>query len=183
MSGESMREMHPLFQVGDGGSTPTSPLQMTVRRIIPARAIVLNQLWHSRLPKLSLSNICRNKRYAFYGAEFEGIWYASAVWTSPSARLLPDDWLELKRLAIAEDAPKNTASWMISRMVQKLKKRFPEIVKLISYQDTEVHLGTIYKASGWKIGAHTKFASWTSSRKRNPDQSKADKVRWEKDIR
>jgi hypothetical protein len=41
-----------------------------------------------------------------------------------------------------------------------------------------VHLGTIYKASNWFIDAETKFNSWSKSRKRSKDQSKADKIRW-----
>ena len=49
--------------------------------------------------------------------------------------------------AIASDAPKYTATRMLSIMVKRIKKEFPDIVRLISYQDTEVHKGTIYKAA------------------------------------
>jgi len=54
---------------------------------------------------------------------------------------------------------------------------------LISYQDTEVHTGTIYKAANWIPANRTKFASWNVSRERNSDQSTADKIRWEYKIK
>jgi hypothetical protein len=72
---------------------------------------------------------------------------------------------------------------MISFMTKYIKKAFPDIALLISYQDTEVHRGTIYKASNWLPMNETKFASWSKSRKRNKDQSTASKIRWEYQIK
>lgn len=91
--------------------------------------------------------------------------------------------LELRRLAISPIAPRNTATWMLSRMIKLIKQRFPDIQKLISYQDTQKHLGTIYKAGNWKIDGETKFAEWNKSRIRNPSQSTANKIRWCYEIR
>jgi len=83
-------------------------------------------------------------------------------------------------MAIADDAPKNTASRMIGVMRKIIKKTLPHITLLISYQDTEVHQGTIYKASGWYFASKNKGTSWTNNnRKRNKEQSLSDKVRWE----
>jgi hypothetical protein len=88
--------------------------------------------------------------------------------------------LELRRLAISEPCPKNTATWMIAKMVKVIAKDLTEIDRLISYQDTEVHLGTIYKAANWIPVVTSKGTSWTNdTRKRNVEQSIADKVRWE----
>lgn len=136
---------YPLFQEEGSGSIPTSTLQLNIVEINCKDAIRLNRLWHSRLPKMSqaIGAIC-------YGAEFKGIWFAVAIWTHPVARLLPQNkWLELRRLAISPNAPKNTPSRMISIMTRMIRKKSPHLEKLISYQDTEVHTGTIYKASGW----------------------------------
>ena len=66
-------------------------------------------------------------------------------------------------------------------------KNMPEIVKLISYQDTEVHQGTIYKAGGWTVGRITKASEvrWGATnkngigRKRNALIAGGDKIRWE----
>jgi hypothetical protein len=89
--------------------------------------------------------------------------------------------LELRRMAINETAPKNTASRMLFYMRKDIKKRFPEIARLISYQDTEAHLGTIYKASNWTlINTMSTEVDWAASgRQRNKPQSNAPKVRWE----
>jgi len=88
--------------------------------------------------------------------------------------------LELRRMAISEDAPKNTASRMIGIMRRIIKKEFPHITLLLSYQDTDVHEGTIYKASGWYPASKSKGTSWTNNvRQRNKEQSLSDKVRWE----
>ena len=55
---------------------------------------------------------------------------------------------------------------------------------MISYQDVEVHEGTIYKASGWVAHDPAKFTDWsTSTRKRSKAQSKAPKVRWEYELK
>ena len=65
-----------------------------------------------------------------------------------------------------------------------IKKRFPSITRLISYQDTEVHQGTIYKAGGWISTAVSDGVSWSATgRKRNTDQTTATKVRWEFKLR
>jgi hypothetical protein len=87
-------------------------------------------------------------------------------------------------MAIHNSAPKNTASRFLSVMTKMIKNKNPEIFKLISYQDTEVHLGTIYKASGWVAASETNFVSWKNRKDYNRiDQSTAPKVRWEKQIR
>ena len=87
-------------------------------------------------------------------------------------------------MAVSEDAPKNTASRFLKIMGLIIFKKLPHIYKLISYQDTRVHTGTIYKASGWTPTNKTKFLSWKNRKDFNrSDQSKADKIRWEKQIR
>ena len=177
----------PLFRSGCGGANPTSALQLRVTRCNVHRACELNQLWHSRFPKIDLSNVVRNADYACYLAEHDGIAYACAIWSSPIAanRLTEGATaLELRRMAISSDAPANTASRMLGVMRRQIQKEMPHITLLVSYQDTEVHKGTIYKAAGWAAVAQNKGASWSNaSRARNKEQSLADKVRWELRLR
>lgn len=72
---------------------------------------------------------------------------------------------------------------MLSIMRKIINKEFPEIVRLISYQDTDVHTGTIYKAAGWEMTTVNKGTSWTNDqRQRNKEQSLAAKARWEIDV-
>lgn len=56
-------------------------------------------------------------------------------------------------MACAPDAPKNTASRFLAWMTRQIPKTHG---KAISYQDVEVHTGTIYKACGWTAGFVTK---------------------------
>jgi len=73
---------------------------------------------------------------------------------------------------------------MLKVMRLDVKKRFPDITRLISYQDTEVHQGTIYKAAGWTSTAISNGVSWSATgRDRNTDQTTAPKVRWEFQLR
>jgi len=188
---DSIRVMHPLFQMGQGGSIPTSALQLRIRKIDVKRAQELNRAWHSRLPEYE-TGFCLNATVC-YVAEHDGLFYAVAIWSNPTARLLPQDtWLELKRMAIAEDAPKNTASRMLAIMARLIKRERPSIERLISYQDVETHRGTIYRAAGWQPVSGHKGGSWCRPNSKNysgtprlrPDLNDATgaKVRWERAI-
>lgn len=181
---DSARVAQPLFQEENGGSIPTSALSLWFMECNVETAIRLNRLWHSRLPKVIASNITRSPHNVCYVAEFDGIYYATAIWTNPVARLLPQHtWLELRRLAIAPDAPKNTATRMLGWMAKDIGKRFQGIERLISYQDCDVHSGTIYKAAGWVEGNLSKGDDWIrSNRSRNKSQSSSPKRRWEKQL-
>jgi len=177
---EGVRVAYPLFQAGGGGSTPTSALQLRVEPLSYSDARKLNRLWHSRLPKLPPGV---PSGFAF-GAEFGGLWYAAAVWSLPVARLLPNDGtcLELRRLAIAPDAPRNTASRMLAVMARLIANDRPDVNRLVSYQDTEVHTGGIYAAAGWKATHRSEGDDWTGRtgrENRQPSQTTAPKVRWE----
>lgn len=177
----------PLFQAEYGGSKPTSALQLKISKCDVHLACKLNGMWHSRFPRIEWSNVVRNQYSACYVAECANLYYAVAIWSSPVAanRLKNGDTaLELRRMAIAPDAPDNTASRMLKIMRLMVAKQMPHITVLLSYQDTEVHKGTIYKASGWKAVACNESTDWTTgTRKRNTAQSLAAKVRWEYTLR
>jgi hypothetical protein len=130
-------------------------------------------------------NIDRNRRKVCYAAEYANRYIASAIWTDPVAANRFTDGhllLELRRMAISPQAPKNTASNMIAWMVRDIKRRFPELLRLISYQDSCAHSGTIYKASGWvACDSASTLVDWNvNGRTRVENQSKAPKIRWEK---
>jgi hypothetical protein len=167
----------PLFRVG---LMPMSPRQMDVVKIPAVLASELNAVWHSRLPDIHYTNITRNRHSVCYGAMFDWRYFAVGIWSSPvSQRFDFDTVLELRRLAVSPEAPKFTATWMLGKMIKRLRLDLPTIERLISYQDTEVHKGTIYKAGNWKQVQVTRFAPWDVSRERNAAQSKAEKIRWE----
>jgi hypothetical protein len=79
-------------------------------------------------------------------------------------------------------------------MVDYFRRYCPERQKCISYQDTAVHRGTIYKAAGWKIGyvskARTRDRSLYHvgtrrlyrSSMNGVDVDASEKTRWEMDL-
>jgi len=82
------------------------------------------------------------------------------------ARLLPQrTCLELQRFAIAPDALRNTASRMLAWMARDLRRRFPEVDRLITYQDRGSHAGTIYRAAGWERREVGGGGSWGSAKR------------------
>lgn len=176
-SGDGIRVVHPLFQAEGDGAIPISPLQLRIDEIDIPRACQLNELWHSRLPKL---NNQTGDNVAF-AAHFGNRFYAVAIWGWPVAReFMGRGIYELRRMAIAPDAPKNTATRMLRIMTTLIRKKFPDFQTLISYQDTAVHKGTIYKAAGWTIGGMKRNVGkgW-NTRPRATMQTTADKIRWE----
>lgn len=172
-----------LYQQVSGGSIPTSPLQLRLVEIKAQEASNLNERWHRVLPKIHWSCIVRNTHRVCYAICFDGQPVGVAIWSSPVAQNRFADgkkMLELRRLALSDACPKNTATRVIGIMVKLIRKKFPEIVRLISYQDCNEHSGTIYKASGWTATTKTKLIDWTTAkRKRSVLQSKSDKIRWE----
>lgn len=182
---DDVTDCMPLFRSGRGGSTPTSALQLRFYKTSEKRTKECNALWHSRLPKVGNSHfrIC-------YSAEFDNRIWAVAAWSNPVARLLPQrTWLELRRFAIGPDAPRFTASRMLAWMVRDIQKQFPEVDRLISYQDMDAHKGTIYKAAGWsmadglKPSARGRIGWGTRPRKGRTNQSVAPRMRWELTIK
>jgi len=161
-----------------------SPLQLDIGIIGTDIAVQLNSLWHSRLPVITNPK-CGDT--ISFGAIYKNIYFACAIWTRPIARFFNGlGYLELRRMAIANDAPKNTASRMIKIMTILIKKNLPHINKLISYQDTAVHNGTIYRASNWMPFTANKNSSWDRpniNRRRTINQATGIKTRWEKQIR
>lgn len=201
---DDVEAAYPLFQEERSGSTPTSALQLKIIDVAWDCVARLNNDWHSALPQCDKGSMSRGFR-SFFAAEFDGIIYAVAIWSSPVTQSVDDGTTaELRRLAISPNAPKNTASRMLAVMARLMKKRYPAITRLISYQATAVHKGTIYLAAGWTPTTLTKFRPWgtrprrkprsdkqraeavdgyvNTSSTRKPPQIISDKQRWEKQL-
>jgi hypothetical protein len=178
---DDVRAAYPLFQGERGGSTPTSALQLRFRPIPLDTARQLNRTWHSRLPYIDR----RVAGWVCYAAECDGVFYAAAVWGLPVARMLPQDGscLELRRFAIAPDAPRNTASRMLAWMARTIVNEYPNAARLISYQDCDTHQGTIYRAAGWIPFDAPGVGCWNHAGRSRPARRILHKVRWEKSIR
>ena len=170
------------FQFEDGGSIPTSPLQLEIKEISWRLFKECNMAWHSRLPKPGGFYI----NGMFFGAFHKGMCLAVAGWSNPIARRLNGrNWYELRRMAISPNMPKNTASRMLSIMIKIIKKTKHNLKKLISYQDVSVHAGTIYKAAGWHSTPYipgSRHRWLCHSRPSAILQTMSIKIRWECDL-
>lgn len=175
----------PLFQGGDGGSIPTSALQLWAQEISMRTAADLNRQWHSLLPRTDLGNLLCGNTSVAYGFRWSDAWYAVAIYSQPIIRALCDGkTLELRRLAVCDEAPKNTATRFMAITRRMVKQKWPYIRRLVSYQAVDVHRGTIYKAGGWaQVGSVTPARpprlSGSGQRATGPLQTKSNKVRWE----
>jgi hypothetical protein len=180
---EGVRVAYPLFQAEGGGSTPTSALQLWVHRVMYDRARELNALWHSRLPRIGDPTNVMKWVPCFAATHGDRI-YAVAIWSHPVSPSLPQtEWLELRRMAVAPDAPRNTPSRFLAVMTRLLRKQEPHLTRLISYQDTDVHTGAIYRAAGWSATRRSEGDTWDRpSRPRADSQTVAPKHRWEKEL-
>jgi hypothetical protein len=171
----------PLFteEYGTGNELPSSSKELSIKLMDKKQAAILNEKWHSRLPEIRNWWNC-----IAFGAEYQNRWFAIALWGPPiSASLNDRNWYELRRMAICDDAPKYTATYMLGKMIKWLQQN-TKYEKLISYQDTSVHTGTIYKAGNWKKGLVSGGSAWNHTgkiRKEGPTKN-AVKIRWEYDL-
>lgn len=70
----------------------------------------------------------------------------------------PSRVIELNRLWVHEDAPRNTESWFVSRCLRKL----PSLM-VVSYADTSAgHMGYVYRALNFR------YAGWTDMERKTP---------------
>jgi hypothetical protein len=70
----------------------------------------------------------------------------------------PDCVLELNRLWVADDQPKNTASWFLGRCLAEMPPRI-----IVSYAETAAgHDGTVYRAANFH------YAGWTDMDRKTP---------------
>lgn len=167
----------------------TSPKELEYEVIKAKLACELNDKWHSRLPYIHWSNVVRNTAYVCFGAKIRGTdeYIAVGIWSSPVAQnrfKYGKQMLELRRMAISDGCPKNTATHMLRFMRRWILSNKKDIAMLISYQDTEVHQGTIYKADNWTEASLSQGLTWTTTKRtRNKEQSLAPKIRWEYKLR
>lgn len=178
---------HPLFHQKEQASRPVSAMDLVIVEIGMRRAQELNMKWHSLLKHTDLGNLLCGNTSVAYAAEFDGCYYGVAIYSQPIIRSLCDDkTIELRRLAISGDAPRFAATRMIGITRKLVKKRWPFLEKAISYQAVDVHIGTIYKASGWKpvgkiVNARPQRFSGDNlnTRATRPLQTTSRKQRWE----
>ena len=174
-------------QVADGGSIPTSALDFRFEVVDMRTAQRLNKEWHSLLPRTDLGNLLCGSMSVAYVAIHDGFYFAVSIYSQPIIRSVASDGktIELRRLAVCDDAPKNMASRMMAVTCRLIKQKWPYLEKVVSYLAVDVHDGTIYKAAGWGpvgkiVDARPQRVKGDKNRATGPLQTKSRKQRWEK---
>ncbi len=149
--GDSVMVTQQIFQFVDSGSTPTSPLQLRIKRISKPEATEIYKKWHYLGEQDFLSSIN-------FGAFIDWNCYGALSFGPCSAPNMDDiysvdnqyGFFEIKRLAMDDKCPKNSESRFIAISI-KLLRKIMDVKIIITYADTSVgHKGTIYKASGFE---------------------------------
>jgi len=154
--------------------------QLSFCRITRERFASGNSQWHRTLPEIGALNTMR----ICFGAMVDGELVAVAAWSNPVARMIDQvSVMELRRFAIGPAAPRDTASWMMSRMARHIRDLFPKVETLISYSNDDEHHGTIYKASNWTGKPVGIGGPWNNQRGNRTAERLPNKTRWELKIR
>ncbi len=148
-------------------------------------AAELNRQWHSLLPRTDLGNLLCGNMSVSYGFRYHDDWYAVAIYSQPIIRSLCDgSTIELRRMAVCNKAPKNTATRFLAVTRRQMSTKFPHIRRIVSYQAIDVHHGTIYKADNWIpvgdiVDARPQRLTGSRQRATGPLQTRSRKRRWE----
>lgn len=94
------------------------------------------------------------ERSHYLGPADRGIAYEDEagclVFSAPTSRRLPLDWLDLVRWCILDRSP-NAGSRQWARVVAWLRRRFPAATTVVSYSDPSAgHDGALYRATNWR---------------------------------
>jgi len=158
--------------------TEAVPLCQIVMRRSRSYAAVsrLNAMWHSALPE---SPAGFRVAFVFYAGSQP---VACAMWGRPSARMEDQvATLELTRLAHSPEVPHNFGSWALAQMRGWIREHMPEIKRVISYQDAEVHHGTIYKADNWRQVYDEHHSHSWGNRPGRLGNERQHKIKWERE--
>ena len=146
-----------LFQMEDDGSIPISALQLRFHQIGNEMASIAYKEWHYLGATEFISTVNFG---AYWNNKLEG----AISYGSPNATELKGyfdrhnqhGWWEIKRLAMSPVCPKNSESRFIGYTLKMIRKLF-RVKGVVTYADDGVgHVGTIYKASGFKSLGLTK---------------------------
>ena len=142
-----------LFQQVNGGSNPTSPLQLFFRTIRSDNANRVFEKFHYAHRAVPIS-----ESFGAYKMDSMRTLVGAISFGKPASPSLCDGACgtenshriyELNRLWMNDECPKNSESRFIGWSLRQIKRLHPDWI-LVSYADTEQnHKGTIYRATGW----------------------------------
>lgn len=141
-----------LFQIEDGGSIPTSPLQLKVKECKFSDIRDIFEKYHYKSSHMG-GGISWCLAAQYQGRNLAGIVIGKARHDKKYSAVMK--CVELRRMACIDELPKNTESWFLGKCIWWLKMN-TDIERVISYSDKSVgHKGTIYKAANFSLIGET----------------------------
>lgn len=182
--GDSIASNAPVRPAGEGGATPTSPLQLYKPKELilePIEHYVARTIWLQRhylrrdYTGATLEfGVYPPSRSAIIGA----IGFSSRLGGSVKGGK-PDTW-EIRRMWLSDEhCARNSESRVLSIACRLVKKLAPHVRQIISYSDHTLqgHKGTIYKAAGFTYAGETGNVDWTTNKSHKVSDSHSKK-RW-----
>lgn len=156
--GDSLKAEQLTFPWGDGGSIPTSPLQLFIKPVTKQIVQDIYRKWHY----LGSQGFISSYNFAAY---FNNQCLGGISFGPPSAwETVYSIWghknqqgiFEIKRLVMCDTCPKNSESRFI-RIAIKLLRAQTTVRAIITYADSrQGHTGIIYRASNFTYRGLTK---------------------------
>lgn len=173
--GAARQHQLSLWQFESDPPAPTSPKQLQIEVVFGEWL----DRWISERHYLGYCGPGSRLRLAVY---FDGVIVGGMLWGRPVARALDQvRTMELTRMYLTDECPKNSESRCIAVATRIIRQRFPEVTTLIAYSDPKAgHDGTIYKAAGWEFAGMTEGRPWAQrpdGRKRK-NRAVGSKMRW-----
>ena len=182
--GDSLMVEQDLFQSLDGGSIPTSPLQLFFRKIQQANANRVFTKFHYAHRAVPISECFGaykvDKMQTLVGAISFGKPASNSLCEGCCGKENAYRIFELNRLWMSNECPKNSESRFIGWSLRILKQLHPDWI-LVSYADTEQnHSGAIYRATGWiYTGLSAERMEWRERGTNKHSKSVTENRKWE----
>ena len=138
-------EKQQTIQFEDGGSMPTSPLQFNIEEGKFCQFAELLEKYHYKSSKIG-GGISHHLVLKFEGRVYGGI----VIGKMRHEKNYEEEAVELRRMVLHPDCPKNTASYFLSKTIWWLKKNTTISVVYTFADQTVGHTGTCYKAANFE---------------------------------
>ena len=147
---DSVIETQQTTQSGDSGAIPTSTHQFKIEEGRFSDFAELLKKWHYKSSKMG-GGISYNLVLKYKDRIIGGI----VIGKMRHTKNYDENAVELRRMVLHEDCPKNTASYFLSKTIWWLKKN-TNISIVLTFADLTVgHKGTCYKAANFEFVRET----------------------------
>ena len=143
--GDSVMVAQQTLQFASSGSNPTSPHQFKIEEGSFSQFSDLLAKYHYKSSKIG-GGISHHLVLKFQGRVYGGIVIGKMRHTSK----YEDKAVELRRMVLHPDCPKNTASYFLSKTIWWLKNNTDVSIVYTFADQTVGHKGTCYKASNFE---------------------------------